>query len=402
MGAMVATGQRRSMTAEQGGGHRQDAGSSSAGYATWVPAAGRWVVRCLLVVGLAAGGPAAGCLAPAPVRVHSGEWGMVRADDPAQLADIVERQARLLPRVVAALPGAQPQPSELWVQEQLRYYRFAKRASAMNGFTIIDSHPVRVHMQAGADFLDWTLAHEYVHAFAHAEWDLLPPIAEEGLCDVVALEVCPNEALTIRTRRTLNALAYLEPLRFGLELEEPLSWDTGQPITRHGMLTVTPRQPARWSLEEILEGPIQDRSGIREVGYGVGFVLVHRIAERHGLDYLRALCKRARAGGHRQVPMDWLLEAAELPPEAPWPLDLVFETPHLEVLVRAAPALFERLLLPPLLVLWREADGELEIAQFLARARPRLIASNGDELSLLELPDLLQRLESGLISEPPR
>lgn len=130
-------------------------------------------------------------------------------------------------------------------------------------------------------FERFVLAHELSHYYRDAAWRLLPHAVEEGLADLVAEELEPNQAsFVLLARLTSIPLALDRPF-----LEKVLS-------TEHS-----------------LEGPPEHVLDMQS--RAIGFV----IAIALGITDLRLLCERARSEGLDRMPTDWILD------KMPFPLD---------------------------------------------------------------------------------
>ncbi len=164
-----------------------------------------------------------------------------------------------------------------------------------------------VELDVGREFAweHFILAHELAHVWLAPLWNPLPQILEEGLADQVAAGADP---LAGTCRRLLC----------GLRLE---SWAG----IRHPFLVERDgrEQPATMrvgrahsglpSLAQMLEldgtsyialGAKTDEMLLYAVGYALDLEL--------GLPRLRELCERANAQGLRQMPAEWVLDAAGL------------------------------------------------------------------------------------------
>lgn len=257
------------------------------------------------------------CLVTPPPAQVNGPGGRVRASHRAEALAIHEVYEDLRPRIVALLPDADCRAEEIWVQPQPSLYRFSGASYAEADGFWSESHQ-RIHLRQGAESLPRTLAHELVHASIGPSWSALPGTLEEGLCDVVSVLLCPDDAIEMRTGR-LSAAAFATG---GLELEVELYL---QPTDADGSLQVGSLTRMR------LQGPVapsfdpedvfaieaglsttQLPANDKKALYGLSYLVVHRIVERIGFVGLHQLCVRARELGHDEVPTAWLLDAAGL------------------------------------------------------------------------------------------
>ncbi len=292
-----------------------------------------------LLAALAASLPA-GCLAPAPAERAPSTLGVVRADDRALAAHVSARIAELAPRVEALLPDASLEKVDVWIQEEPELYAFplpfpfaATSYAEADGFWA--ERPGRIHLRREAQDLERTLVHELVHAALGESWRALPGTLEEGLCDVVAVQLSDSGAESMRAGRLSAACFALGGLEFDLEVQLDLDdeW-SGERSGEPGDEFAAPRRAARLSyVARILlqneKATLTDprrvfdvRAGLsstrmesanKRAFYGLGFAVVQRIVERRGIEGLHRLCVEALAEGRPEVPIERLLAAAELP-----------------------------------------------------------------------------------------
>jgi len=255
-------------------------------------------------------------VAPPPARVD-GPAGRVRAAHRAEAEAIREVFEDLGPRIAALLPDADCRAEEVWVQAEPGLYRFSGNSYAEADGFWSESHR-RIHLRQDAESLPRTLAHELVHASIGSSWSALPGTLEEGLCDVVSVLLCPDDAIEMRTGR-LSAAAFATG---GLELEVELYLP---PSAADGALQVGSLTRMR------LQGPVapsfdpedvfaveaglsttQLPTNDKKALYGLSYLVVHRIVERIGFVGLHQLCVSATEAGYDEVPTSWLLDAAGL------------------------------------------------------------------------------------------
>jgi len=284
---------------------------------------------------------ATGCLAPPPRIVVETPYGDVRADSQGTAVKVAVMLEELSPQVQALLPGSQVRAIDVWVQDELRVYRFNRRPESVRGFTLLSEefHARRIHLQEDGQS-SWYLSHELVHALIGESWSTLPGILEEGLADVVAQELTREQRAHIRAHRLLNATAFTGGLELELGFRIPErarrererehtapeeTEDAGehaQPrrgsepdIRRRLLLRLTDEVPIETArkLLETGRGELHERwPEIPEAYYGFAWLVVARIHERVGIDGLHELCLRAAAEGHELVPAEWLLAAADM------------------------------------------------------------------------------------------
>jgi hypothetical protein len=243
--------------------------------------------------------------------------GTVRAQTQAQADDVALLLDRLSPQVIALLPDSRARDIEVWIQETPALYRFSTSAyNDADGFWAAE--PKRIHLRAGADDLQRTLAHELVHASLGRSWKTLPGTIEEGLCDALSAELCPASRARLRAGRLSSAAFALGGLVLELDVEVA-------PEAHPAALTM--RYCARLRLEG--DPPVEIdpmdvfriQAGLsstsmpserKKAFYGLAYVATERILARRGVEGLHELCQRAEAEERDEIPSDWLLEAADL------------------------------------------------------------------------------------------
>lgn len=132
-----------------------------------------------------------------------------------------------------------------------------------------------------------TLAHELAHWYLDGEWDLLPPALEEGLADLVAVEVLPE--IRVCTQR------------------------------QHALVLDTSRQLPSW--EEVLRLDTEDCKDVEHARRTVAArAMGYLLAKRIGVAGLRELCAMAHAQGLAMLPSDLVLQRSGLDStsEAQW------------------------------------------------------------------------------------
>ena len=77
------------------------------------------------------------CLAPPPPIVVETPFGDVRADTEGTAIEVAAMLEELAPQVKALLPGSQDREIDVWVQNELRVYRFNTRPESVRGFTLL-------------------------------------------------------------------------------------------------------------------------------------------------------------------------------------------------------------------------------------------------------------------------
>ena len=215
-----------------------------------------------------------------------------------------------------ALPDVRPAPRlEVWLQDPAEIPDPFGLGQPMGGVTfLVGGRPVKIHVPDSDEFL-WVLGHELTHAIVDVSpaWKTLPGVLEEGLCEQMGASLDAGSL----PRRWLSVLFEAPPLLgvrgAGIYFPFRVRRDSGRSGYFLGVFEgAEPRHG--WNAEELAERLSadsldrwpQERSALERLG----FFLVSRIVERHGLDGLRALCEEARRDGHRTIPAARTLEAA--------------------------------------------------------------------------------------------
>ncbi len=291
------------------------------------PARGARLISWLgLFLSLALGG----CLAPPPPILVDTPYGNVRAASEAKASEIAGLLRDLAPQVQDLLPGAQRRPIDVWVQDELRVYRHSRRPESVRGFTLLSDEfrAKRIHLQEDGQSA-WYLSHELVHALIGPTWSPLPGVLEEGLGDVIAEFLNPNQAYHIRAHRLMNASAFTDGFLVHVAYSVPdrtrnnRRWERRISTTR--IQTADPI--SRDNVEKLFSASRRtlhtDWPEIPESFYGLAWLVTSRIVDRHGLVGLHELCLEATRQGHDIIPLEWVLDAAEIEPEE---LDAAFLT----------------------------------------------------------------------------
>lgn len=337
------------------------------------------------------------CLvAPPQVKVKA-QMGVVRADSPHAAQRVAGLLDKLAPQVHALLPDTRRAPVEVWVQRQLAIYSHWEVSAEVPAFTI--EGVGRIHMlEASPRELSAALGHELVHALLGESWEPLPAVAEEGLADWVQEQLNPELASSLRADHLAKASAAFDGLALGL-------WMPARSGTR---------QVARFTFlgrpedSEPLPPPsVAIRSSGDDGGsfwkpyqvsvsdprlYGLGYLLVARIVERHGVAGLHSLCLRATREGHSEVPSEWLLEQAGLNDDASaWRAAIAarFGSTELMALGRTLVPFLVELVTDELRPRVNARSGD----EFLWRYHPRLGLEGAEtRVSLARVPDMQRAL----------
>lgn len=267
------------------------------------------------------------CMVTAPGAVVTTQAGTVRADSQGEARLFSEMLAELQPAVLELLPDTSFDPEvELWLQDEPRLYAFPTSASAGAEGLWSETHG-RILLSREADDPRRTLAHELTHAALGESWHALPGSIEEGLCDVVAGHLVPGGSLRLRAGRLASAALAAGGLQLRFEL-----WPAGTAAIdvddvpgrrRHGrpkdamQLVLSGRDSAPIDPLEVFRveaglSSTRIQTGSKRGYYGLAYLLVGRIVERHGIGGLHRLCEDAMDRELEHVPEEWLLSAAGL------------------------------------------------------------------------------------------
>ncbi len=286
-----------------------------------------------------------GCQVGPPTAREVAREGVVRAGDPIVAGEIARDLDALLPRVLALLPDTRRAPLEVWVQEVPALYAFKTSAySDADGFFAEGAQ--RIHLRAGSDNIQRTLAHELVHATLGPSWRTLPGTLEEGLCDVVSARLCPDAAARLAAGRLSSAAFATGGLVLDVDLQMPaaerdneleLCWSARLRLDGEPRLRLDPLRAfdvrAGLSTSDL---PAEEKKAC----YGLAFLVIERIVERSGFEGLHDLCARAGAEGLDSVPVARLLTAADLDASVDSfheAIDAAFGPEELHELVRSHP-----------------------------------------------------------------
>lgn len=252
------------------------------------------------------------CLAPPPdVAIH-GALGVVRADSQEEALALEAHLASLGTALTAHVPGAcLPEELEVWVQDEPRLYHTGLGSNAEAEGLYAPFHE-RILLSRHAADLERVLAHELTHAALDGTWSPLSGTLEEGLCDVVATALVPEQAARLRAGRLSSAALACGGLRLRVDVRDGraregvrLGWSATLRLTSQDQTPTDPLDTFR-----VRAGLSSSRlqASVKRGYYGLAFL----VAERIGLRELHDLCTQARAEGLRHLPHSWLLEAAAL------------------------------------------------------------------------------------------
>ena len=147
----------------------------------------------------------AACQAAPPTYQVASEADLVRADSPFLATQVAQMLERNRARVLDLVPGSKSARLEIWLQDELRLYRF-RRSSYEDADGFWAEEAGRIHLRTKARFLERTLVHELVHSALDESWSALPGTLEEGLCDWVSTRICPHSAAQLRAGRLSAAM----------------------------------------------------------------------------------------------------------------------------------------------------------------------------------------------------
>lgn len=256
-----------------------------------------------------------GCAATETATVSTSH-GAVTAAVEGQARWVADELVRMHDAVRVLLPGSR----DVAVDVQLVDFEddpALRDRPGVVGLAAPDAQRIRLRAGLDRDRLRYALAHELVHALLGPDWDPLPAIVKEGLCDVVAIELVPEAAAYIRARRLFDAsLAFGGDMALEVLYFEPTAGRRAQLVIPLGD-TSDAETPHRTPLQALaLAGRgmhLSDRLADGDALYGYGFVIVERIVRAEG-DYevLGDMARTASEVGHDVVPAEWLLAAADL------------------------------------------------------------------------------------------
>jgi hypothetical protein len=256
----------------------------------------------------------AGCRASAPPLAVDSAYGVVRAKDESAASDASRALDRLVPRVLAVLPGVEERPIEVWLQRELMIWRGAPFPDHVAGMAEFEHG--RIYLRDEDAELELHLAHELVHLMLGPEWDTLPAVLEEGLCDHVAHEIAGDSRSALRVWRLLEAAGAFGGVDARVEFRLP-GQDRRRGNSQVHEVRLGAGDPSASSLSAIvaLDDSAVFRESTADAGgglYGVGYFLIERIVTRRGYDGVLELCRDAARAGKPRVALDAILAAAEL------------------------------------------------------------------------------------------
>lgn len=339
--------------------------------------------------------PVACHVTPPAVALRT-EIGTVRAGDTKTAERLAVWLEELVPRIRALVPGTNEMSPDVWLQSRIRLRPFDDIPDNVNGITVGTD---RILLRASDRELRETMCHELVHHSLAPEWETLPTIIEEGLCEAVSERIASRDRTRFRVGRLHSALHAFG----GFQGKLVVSIDTGTlghvrdsiPFRAHD------DQPPGVPIHEAfaLQGGMHDvfagRLGTRH--YAVGYWIVERILQRRGFEGLHALAMRAVDEKRGSIPAEWIYDAAALPPESSaWARLIVERLTHAELreLARSiAPSIAER----TAMYLDRNLPADYRLSPELAEVEIKLhLRYASHRIDLLALPEFREVLTEQL------
>jgi hypothetical protein len=331
---------------------------------------------------------------PPPVAVKT-SYGVVRAESEDKAFEVAALLQDLAPRVRAVLPGTSDRSVDVWVQKVLRDGSHGERAEGVKGFTLLSGEfkAKRIHLLEDGE-LSWYLAHELVHAELDSSWHTLPGLLEEGLGDVVAEMLNEEHAERIRAHRLFTSSGFFGGVLFHLAYQKPDAPEGSSSFVE---------APIRVEvLGEAMDADVMELLGLsrhelrkvyREVPepfYGLAYLVVSRVVERHGLEGLHDLCAQAEARDLDVVPVEDLLAAAEMDAGdfEPEFLSSLFGEDETRQLLLMQPDLFAE----TVVTYFRANLGDVSTRTLLYRVNPGLRAADGELVRLRTLWPVRRKL----------
>ncbi len=259
------------------------------------------------------------CQATAPRAWVNAESVTIRGETLSEAQEVAGILMRLRPELEATLPGIALGELDIWVQDQPHVWSFPSDHD-QDAEGLYAPGLDRILLSRATTDKTRVLAHELTHAALQAPWDRLPGTLEEGLCDCVASHLAPAEAARLRAGRLSGAALACGGVHLGLR---------ALPI-HHGP-QAQPDFSELWESQILLSSTDEEPDAIRRVFqvaaglsttrlsteskrsfYGLSFLVVERIVDRHGFEGLFRLCQKAESQGLETLPQSWLMEAAQL------------------------------------------------------------------------------------------
>jgi hypothetical protein len=266
--------------------------------------------------------------------------GKAYADDPERASHLVDLWMRLADQIEGILPGSKEgEMLDVWLMHADDIPDPFDIGHPMGGITYSVNGDAWLIQVPDTHKLEWILAHELTHAVLGREWNSLGGTLEEGLCEYVAAQFAPELLPMRRLQVHMGAAALFGHDQAGIFFSQSRRDGEGNIEVRWvGEKGRTPdelwtMEDLRFYLEQSSIAPFaEERAGLQRVGT----FLVFRIVDRHGLQGLHRLCRRANEQGREVVPFNWVMEAAgfNMGPQATRPLDDQFVRALIEPLQR--------------------------------------------------------------------
>lgn len=253
--------------------------------------------------------------------------GNAYADDPERADHLVNLWMRLARSIERMVPGSKSgETLDIWLMAAEDIPDPFDIGHPMGGITYSVNGDAWLIQVPDSHKLEWILAHELTHAILDEEWESLGGTLEEGLCEYIAAQYAPSLLPMRRLQVHMGAAALFGHDEAGIFFSQSRRDDEGNYEIR--WIGEKGKAPVElWTVEDLryyLEQPsiapfANERAGLQRIGT----FLVFRIVDRHGLQGLYRLCRRANEEGREVVPFNWTMEAAgfDIGPEADLPLD---------------------------------------------------------------------------------
>jgi len=327
-----------------------------------------------------------GCRSVPPAQVQT-PWGTARAATASEARELALLLADLVPRVRDLLPDSRGELTEVWLDD---FASLGDRPEVV-GLAAPDEGRIRIRADRLGHDADFVLVHELVHALLGSSWDPLPAVMKEGLCDALSCLLVPEMASKVRAIRLFDAATAYPDARLELAFFEPLLHQR----EAIDVALAARRAPSPFEVLTLAGRGIHlhDDVADQSVLYGYGLVVTERIIRRIGLGGLNALCRQAGDMGLETVPLDWLLDAAELSNDpAAWHQAVVEEITDDELAAQVA--FLAPQLASHLVSLLRQRFPAMDSDRFLVSALPTLGWSAGSQRIALGTIEPLRKVLS--------
>jgi hypothetical protein len=212
----------------------------------------------------------------------------VCAESHARASDVAHQLDLRVAELREQIPDLLDIRPEIWLQDRPQIYWFWPMPEEYAAVT--HDWTKRIHAKESAPDLIATLTHELIHALLGESWQGLPPTLEEGLCDAVAIRL--NDDRQLRSERLLIAIAAVGEIPLQLRLHAPDGGWHDHEVTPVHALTGEFELLDTYSRNDGQVSPIHSDAET-PFWYGLGFIAMLRLIERHGLDGVHDLVQRA-------------------------------------------------------------------------------------------------------------